>query len=85
MNVDYPDSEPFRAAGYQGIGVNDSYSCGEVRQYGNFSFSRIYDAGHLVPAYQPECAYRVFERVIKGLSIATGDEIQTTGETLPEA
>ena len=84
LGVDYPDSKPFRAAGYEAIRISDSHDCGEVRQYGNFSFSRIYNAGHLVPAYQPECAYRVFERVIKGLSIATGDEIQRAGETLPE-
>lgn len=40
-------------------------------------------AGHLVPAYQPETAFRVFERIIKGLSIATGEKItddySTTG------
>jgi len=44
---------------------------------------KLSQAGHLVPAYQPETAYRVFERIIKGLSIATGEKIidvySTTG------
>ena len=43
----------FPAAGYAPIIVNTTYIGGVVRQYGNLSFSRIYDAGHSVPAYQP--------------------------------
>jgi len=82
LAVDYPESDAFRAAGYQDIKVSDSNIGGQVRQHGNFSFSRVYNAGHLVPAYQPEATYRIFERVLKGLSIATGEEIQTTGNNL---
>lgn len=44
-----------------------------VRQYGNFSFSRIFQAGHEVPAYQPEISYQVFQRAMFGMDIATGD------------
>jgi carboxypeptidase C (cathepsin A) len=43
--VDYSMSEKFKAAGYMPmlstVGVG-----GQVRQYGNFSFSRVYQAGH---------------------------------------
>lgn len=63
---------PFYTAGYADIVVNSSYVGGVVRQYGNFSFSRIYDAGHLIPAYQPETAFTVFTRIIMGTDIATG-------------
>lgn len=73
MAIEYPEKAEFRAAGYQDIEVNDTYIGGQVRQYGNFSFSRIYQAGHLVPAYQPETAYRVFERLIKGTTISKGE------------
>lgn len=48
---------------------------GEVRQYGNFSFMRIYEAGHEVPFYQPEASLELFRRVLGNLDIATG---QTT-------
>lgn len=65
----------FPAAGYAPIIVNDSYIGGDVRQYGNLSFSRIYDAGHSVPAYQPETAFQVFARIIMGTSISTGEKI----------
>ncbi|WPG97568.1 carboxypeptidase s1 like a [Acrodontium crateriforme] len=65
----------FSNAGYAEIVVNSSYVGGAVRQYGNLSFSRIYDAGHFVPFYQPETAFTVFTRVIQGTDIATGNII----------
>ncbi|KAL9065795.1 MAG: hypothetical protein Q9157_007356 [Trypethelium eluteriae] len=73
LAVDYANSSEFRAAGYQGIKTNDSYTGGQVRQYGNLSFSRVYEAGHEVPAYQPETAYRVFTRALFNRDISTGE------------
>ncbi|KIV99359.1 uncharacterized protein PV09_08905 [Verruconis gallopava] len=68
-------SIPFPNAGYASIVVNSTYVGGAVRQYGNLSFSRVYDAGHLVPAYQPETAFTIFTRVIQGTAISTGELI----------
>lgn len=65
----------FPAAGYAEIVVNSSYVGGAVRQFGNLSFSRIYDAGHLMPYYQPETAFTVFTRIIQGTEISTGDMV----------
>jgi carboxypeptidase C (cathepsin A) len=65
----------FPAAGYAPIIVNTTYIGGVVRQYGNLSFSRIYDAGHSVPAYQPETAFQVFARIMTGTSLSTGATI----------
>lgn len=87
-------SKGFRAAGYAKIQTNDGYVGGAVRQYGNLSFSRVFDAGHqgmhsdvprlpcvtdrmtdtlhAVPAYQPETAYRIFQRVTSNKDVATG-------------
>ena len=64
---------PFYSAGYADIVVNTTYVGGAVRQYGNLSFSRIYDAGHLIPAYQPETAFTVFTRIIMGNDISLGE------------
>ena len=50
---------------------------GEVRQYGNFSFMRIYEAGHEVPFYQPEASLELFRRVLGNLDIATGETTLT--------
>lgn len=65
----------FLSAGYADIVVNESYVGGAVRQYGNLSFSRIYDAGHMVPYYQPETAFTVFTRVIQGDDISMGRNV----------
>ena len=54
---------------------NSSYIGGVVRQFGNLSFSRIYDSGHLIPAYQPETAFTVFTRVIDGTELSTGEAV----------
>ena len=64
---------PFYSAGYADIVVNSTYVGGAVRQYGNLSFSRIYDAGHLISAYQPETAFTVFTRIIMGNGISLGE------------
>ena len=70
-----PAYRPFYSAGYADIVVNDSYIGGVVRQYGNLSFSRIYDAGHLIPAYQPETAFTVFTRIIMGSDLSLGENV----------
>ncbi|KAG8531005.1 uncharacterized protein KY384_004362 [Bacidia gigantensis] len=70
-----PAYAPFYSAGYADIVVNNSYVGGAVRQFGNLSFSRIYSAGHLIPAYQPETAFTVFTRIIMGSDISFGKEV----------
>ena len=70
-----PTHTPFYGAGYSAIVTNDSYVGGVVREYGNLSFSRIYDAGHLIPAYQPETSFTVFTRIIMGTDISTGKPV----------
>lgn len=72
LAINYTGTEKFHAAGYTDIVINDTYVGGQVRQYGNFSFSRVYEAGHEVPAYQPETAYQMFHRALFNKDIATG-------------
>jgi carboxypeptidase C (cathepsin A) len=55
--------------------VNGFYNGCLVRQYGNFSFSRVFEAGHEVPAYQPETAYEIFRRAMFNLDIASGEDL----------
>lgn len=65
----------FANAGFAEIVVNDSYVGGAVKQYGNLSFSRVYDAGHFVPYYQPETAFQIFARVIMGTDLSTAADV----------
>jgi Serine carboxypeptidase len=73
LAVPYSGQKAFAAAGYTDIQVNSSYIGGKVRQYGNFSFSRVYQAGHQVPSYQPETSFQIFTRAMNNLDIATGN------------
>lgn len=68
-------AEKFPAAGYAPIKVNGSFVGGEVRQFGNLSFCRVYRAGHSVASSQPETAFEIFSRVLGGRSISTGSQI----------
>ncbi|KAI0971009.1 carboxypeptidase S1 [Xylaria arbuscula] len=72
LAINYTHTEAFHAAGYTDIVVNDTYVGGQVRQYGNLSFSRVYEAGHEIPSYQPETAYKLFVRALTNKDIATG-------------
>lgn len=72
LAINYTDSVEFAAAGYTPYTVSGA-EYGEVRQYGNFSFLRIYEAGHEVPYYQPEASLEMFRRVLLGLDVATGN------------
>ncbi|KAJ9145532.1 Carboxypeptidase S1 A [Pleurostoma richardsiae] len=72
LTMSYPSASAFRSTGYTSIQTNDSYIGGLVRQHGNVSFSRVFEAGHQVAAYQPETVYQIFKRAIFGRDIATG-------------
>ncbi|KAL5114535.1 hypothetical protein ACEQ8H_007568 [Pleosporales sp. CAS-2024a] len=72
LAIPYANATLFAAAGYQDLIVNDSYIGGQVRQYGNLSFTRVYEAGHEVPSYQPETAFKIFTRALFNYDIATG-------------
>lgn len=81
LAINYTGSEGFRSAGYAPIHANDSYVGGLVRQYGNLSFSRVFQAGHEIPYYQPETSYRIFMRALFNKDISTGEEdTYTDGE-----
>ncbi|KAF2199346.1 putative carboxypeptidase S1 [Delitschia confertaspora ATCC 74209] len=73
LAVNYTHASEFRKAGYEKL-VVEGQEYGEVRQYGNFSFLRIWEAGHLVPYYQPLAALEMFNRTIHHLDVATGTE-----------
>lgn len=62
----------FAAASYVDITTNTSYTGGRVRQQNNLSFSRVFQAGHEIPYYQPQTAYEIFARTLRGLDVATG-------------
>ncbi|KAJ6145231.1 hypothetical protein N7470_009126 [Penicillium chermesinum] len=61
----------FKAAGYAPFLV-DGVEYGETREYGNFSFTRVYEAGHEVPYYQPIAALQLFNRTLNGWELPNG-------------
>jgi carboxypeptidase C (cathepsin A) len=62
LAVEYTHSQNFRDAGYEPM-VVDGTEYGEVRQYGNFSFARVYESGHEVPYYQRESSSQPLFRI----------------------
>ncbi|KAK8073773.1 Alpha/Beta hydrolase protein [Apiospora phragmitis] len=78
LAIDYEDKHDFAAAGYAPVSTNESYVGGSVRQYGGFSFSRVFQAGHAIGYYQPETAYQIFTRTILGPSSVDQDSDYAT-------
>ncbi|KAK4184923.1 putative carboxypeptidase [Podospora australis] len=76
LAAEYSDSQKFRDAGYADLVTSDTYKGGVVRQFDRMSFSRVFLAGHSVYAYQPETVYKIFDRVMGGKDVATGEEEQ---------
>ncbi|KAK4207492.1 Alpha/Beta hydrolase protein [Rhypophila decipiens] len=82
LTLEHGDKETtdrFKGAGYADIEVEQdedtgTKGAGVVRQAGKLSFSRVFDAGHNVGAYQPKVVYTIFDRAMNGLDIATGEE-----------
>lgn len=74
--VNHTTKAQFNAAGYVPFTV-DGVEYGETRQYGNFSFTRIYEAGHEVPFYQPIASLALFNRSINHFNIADGTMMVT--------
>ncbi|KAJ7265059.1 Alpha/Beta hydrolase protein [Mycena rebaudengoi] len=64
LAIQFSSAADFSVAGYANISTNDTYDGGVVRQYGNLSFS--------LPYYQPETAYRIFQRVMFNTDVETG-------------
>ncbi|CZR51737.1 uncharacterized protein PAC_01614 [Phialocephala subalpina] len=65
-----------------------TYNGGVVRQHGNLSFLRVFDATHQVSSSQPETAYRIFTRamfhkdiVTDNISLPNNSAYSTTGSS----
>ncbi|KAJ3495900.1 hypothetical protein NLG97_g3055 [Lecanicillium saksenae] len=58
--------------GYANIFAGGGQRHGQVKQMGQFSFSRLFDAGHEAPFYHPLASLELFERVIGKKDVATG-------------
>ncbi|KAH7324722.1 Alpha/Beta hydrolase protein [Stachybotrys elegans] len=71
LEVPYRHTDDFANAGYAPLLTTQGVK-GMTRQYGNYSFTRVFQAGHEVPAYQPEAAYEIFMRATFNRDIPTG-------------
>lgn len=71
LAVPYSKAAEFASAGYAPL-VTAQGIKGMTRQFGNFSFTRVFQAGHEVPSYQPAAAHEIFKRATFGLDVPTG-------------
>jgi carboxypeptidase D len=74
----YEHSAQFKKAGYAPF-VVDGVEYGETREFGNFSFTRVYEAGHEVPYYQPIASLQLFNRTLFGWELPDGKKKLTDG------
>ncbi|OIW29530.1 alpha/beta-hydrolase [Coniochaeta ligniaria NRRL 30616] len=79
LAIPWSKNATFANAGYADIKIPLSPNGGLVRQVGSLSFSRVFQAGHEMPYYQPAVALALFARTILGLDAATGTKFVTGG------
>ncbi|KAL2831590.1 Alpha/Beta hydrolase protein [Aspergillus pseudoustus] len=72
LSINHKDAATFESSGYAKLTTNATYTGGVVRQHGNLSFTRVFEAGHEGPSYQPETFFRIFSRIMRSRDIATG-------------
>jgi len=76
LAVEWKGGREFKGTGYEELVTRkeggEKKVKGFTRQAGNFSFTRMFQAGHEIPAYQPEASLAVFERAMGGRDVATG-------------
>ncbi|KAF9631779.1 Peptidase S10 serine carboxypeptidase [Lasiodiplodia theobromae] len=71
LALDFEGQGEFRSAGYAPLVVGGK-EYGVVRQYEDFSFARIDECGHGIPADQPKASLEFFRRTLEGLSVSDG-------------
>ncbi|KAK8062747.1 peptidase S10- serine carboxypeptidase [Apiospora hydei] len=86
LSLKWPNATAFAKAGYAPFTVaasspnstanNKTY--GDTRQYGGLSFTRVYEAGHIVPYYQPAASLELFRRVLRDRVLAGGGDVLVT-------
>lgn len=68
--LEWSGHEDYEAAKMEDLKIVDGDSKGEVigqvKSSGNFTFMRIYEAGHMVPLDQPEAGIEFFNRWLEG-------------------
>ncbi|KAH8658371.1 Alpha/Beta hydrolase protein [Xylariales sp. PMI_506] len=69
----------FDTAGYADLQTSDGITHGQVKQAGLFSFTRVYESGHMVPFYQPLAGLALLNRTLHGLDIETGNQVVSAG------
>ncbi|GAO16841.1 hypothetical protein UVI_02011650 [Ustilaginoidea virens] len=83
LAVPYSRAQDFKRAGYADM-VTSAGVGGLTRQVGNFSFTRVFQAGHEVFFFKQKTAYEIFMRALFNRDIPTGkvpvhDELSTVG------
>ncbi|KAK8137096.1 peptidase S10- serine carboxypeptidase [Apiospora sp. TS-2023a] len=85
LALNWTNATSFAKAGYAPFTIannsdsnNKNKTYGETRQYGGLSFTRVYEAGHIVPYYQPAAGLELFRRVLRNRVLAGDGTIQVT-------
>ncbi|KAJ7178167.1 alpha/beta-hydrolase [Mycena filopes] len=63
LAMDWYGKERFADAVFTNMTINGA-AVAAIKNIDNFSFARVYAAGHEVPAFQPEAALEIFKQVI---------------------
>ena len=66
LELDWNHADDFKKATPKGWSDSSGTSCGMLRSSNGFNFLQVYNAGHMVPMDQPDCALSMMEEWIEG-------------------
>ncbi|KXN82867.1 Carboxypeptidase S1 [Leucoagaricus sp. SymC.cos] len=63
LAMDWYGKERIKNTPFKNMTINGK-AVAAIQNVDNFSFARVYEAGHEVPAFQPEAAFEIFRQII---------------------
>jgi len=72
--VQWPGQSQFNSTSYVDWVITSGSTAGEFKNVDNFTFLKVYNAGHMVPMNQPQAALEMLNTFLQGKPFTSGQD-----------